>query len=263
MNVTIEKITPKVAEGMLNANTSNRALRDGVVESYAADMRAGRWTECPMPIVFYEDGDLADGQHRLFAVIESDTTQTFSVYRGLPRSAGLNIDMGLNRSLVDNARISGKGLPGLSAEMVAVARACEAGQPPGPRLSNAAKMEIVAAHHEAVTWAVANGPRCKGIRNAIVLAAVARAWYHEEDHGRLRRFCDVLGTGMADGEAESAAVALRNYMLLRSTITTTTGMWTDTFRKVQNAIYYFMRTKKLSVIKAVGEEVYARPRRRK
>lgn len=76
MQLTVEKITPKIAEAWLNANTCNRKLRDGIVERYAADMTAGKWTECPEPISFYVDGDLADGQHRLFAITESGTTQT-------------------------------------------------------------------------------------------------------------------------------------------------------------------------------------------
>lgn len=106
-SIPIERVTPKKATEWLNANTSNRKLRDGVVEKYAEDMRHGRWTRCTAPICFYEDGDVADGQHRLWAIIESDTTQEFAVLRGLSRADGLNIDTGLNRSLVDNARISG------------------------------------------------------------------------------------------------------------------------------------------------------------
>src|SRR4051794_1259299 len=107
MQVTVEKIGPKKAEQWINANKTNRSLRAGVVEQYAGDMRNGNWTQCTAPIAFYEDGDLADGQHRLYAIVESDTTQTFSVARGLERRDGLNIDTGLVRSVVDNARISG------------------------------------------------------------------------------------------------------------------------------------------------------------
>jgi hypothetical protein len=88
----LESITPKKAEHYLNRNTSNRKLREGVVERYASDMAGGRWTKCAAPIVFYEDGEIADGQHRLFAIIESGKSQKFFVMRDLPRDAGLNID---------------------------------------------------------------------------------------------------------------------------------------------------------------------------
>jgi len=100
----LETITPTKAHTWLNRNTSNRKLRDGWVEKYASDMRAGKWTECIVPIVFYENGDIADGQHRLWAIIESDTPQRFFVLHGLTREAGLNIDTGGGRNLVDNAR---------------------------------------------------------------------------------------------------------------------------------------------------------------
>jgi hypothetical protein len=73
---------------------------------YAADMSAGNWTECPSPILFFADGEVADGQHRLFAVVESQTTQQFLVTRNFPRDAALNIDNGRPRTLIDNARIA-------------------------------------------------------------------------------------------------------------------------------------------------------------
>lgn len=97
MNIVLETVTPKLAEAWINANKSNRKLREGLVEKYACDMRAGKWTQCPEPISFYADGDLADGQHRLFAIIESDTTQEFPIARGLSREAGLNINTGAGR----------------------------------------------------------------------------------------------------------------------------------------------------------------------
>ena len=74
METTIENISPQQAEKMLNSNKGNRKLRDGVVEKYALDMVSGNWTQCPVPISFLQNGDVADGQHRLWAIIESITT---------------------------------------------------------------------------------------------------------------------------------------------------------------------------------------------
>lgn len=255
MEITIESITPVKAERWLNANKSNRKLRAGVTEKYAADMRDGRWTTCPTPIAFYDDGDVADGQHRLWAIVESGTTQRFPVARGLAREDGLNIDTGLGRTLVDNARISGKDAQ-LSTTIISTARAIHEGSAMAGRASNAAKLAIVGLHREAANWAAANGPRAKYLRNAVVLGAFGRAWYHESDHDRLKRCADVINTGFYAGDDEIAAVAIRNYLLQRGSQSSTAALWRDTFLKVQNAISYFMRGKKLTVIKAVGEEAY-------
>lgn len=248
-------VTPKMAEQWINSNTCNRSLRDGVVEQYAADMRAGNWTQCTAPICFYENGELADGQHRLYALIESQTTQRFTIMRGLSREDGLNIDTGLGRTVVDNGRISGLD-PNLSPALVGTARAVESGMPSMGRMSNAQKLAIVAQHREACEWAVSHVPHAKNICNSVVLGAVARAWYWERNHARLDEFCKVIGTGFSSGEADSAAVAMRNYLLQNAGIAASAAMWRDTFLKVQNAIHYFMDGKRLTVIKSVKEDAY-------
>lgn len=261
--IPIERITPRKASEFLNSNKSNRKLRDGIVEKYADDMRNGRWTKCPMPICFYEDGDIADGQHRLWAIIESDTTQEFPVLRGLSRTDGLNIDVGLNRTLVDNAKISGIDKD-LTNELIAVARAVEVGERAGAAQSNTERLAMVEKHREACKWAITNGPRGKGFRNQLILGAVARAYYHENDTERLRRFCDLISTGLAESKDESAAISLRNYFIAKQGgVLMGAGMWRDTFLKCMNAISYFMQGKPLTVIKKVADEAYPLPKAKK
>ena len=126
MHITVEDIGPKKAEAWLNTNKSNRRMRDGVAERYAEDMRGGRWTACPEHISFYQDGDLADGQHRLWAIVDSGCTVEFPVARGLSRADGLNINTGLARNVIDNARISGAD-DGLSRTLISAANAIHHG----------------------------------------------------------------------------------------------------------------------------------------
>ncbi len=121
MEIVIENVTPTKATAWLNKNNVNRTMRPGVAEQYADDMINGRWTNCPVPISFYEDGNVADGQHRLWAIIDSGCAQKFPIARGLKREDGLNIDTGKSRSIVDNAKISGTE-SGLTNELLAIAR---------------------------------------------------------------------------------------------------------------------------------------------
>ncbi len=255
MEIGIENVTPTKAMAWLNLNKSNRKMREGVAEKYAADMSAGRWTSCPTPISFYDDGDVADGQHRLWAIVESGVAQKFPVARGLKREDGLNIDTGFGRTLVDAGRISGRDT-GLSTTLLAVARAVAEGSCAKGTPSNAQRLAWVAEHREASTWAASNGPKAKYLRNTVVLTSIARAWYYETDLSRLKRFCDVVNSGFYDGDGESAAVALRNYLLQKEAVSSSAAMWGDTFLKVQNAIAYFMKGKKLTVIRGVADEAY-------
>jgi hypothetical protein len=264
MAYDFERITPAKASQWLNHNKDNRKLRSGIVEKYAEDMRQNRWTKCPVPISFYADGDVADGQHRLWAIVESETTQSFLVVRGLERKDGLNLDTGLTRTLVDSGRISGLD-KGLTPELVACARAIAVGGPhhDPKRASNAGKLEMLEAHRDAAAWACTNGPRGKGLRNAIVMGALGRAYYHHPDElDRLKRFSNVVTSGMPQDAGEFAAVALRNYLLMKGPTASTSAMWVDTFWKAQRCIRYFMDGKDMKTVKAQGEEAYPLKRTR-
>lgn len=259
MELTQELVTPKMAEAWLNLNTNNRPLRDGVVEAYAADMKSGNWTTCPEPISFYGDGSLADGQHRLFAITESGCSIRFPVARGLHKRDGLNLNMGLGRTLVDNARISGTD-PELTTALISTARAIAEGDVGTGRQTNAQKLEFVERFRGPAAWAVAVTPRVRYLCNAPIMAAVGRAYMVEKDHEKLKRFCVVMGKGFAEGSADSAAIAIRNYLLSRSSTTSSAANWRDTFLRVQNAISYFMKGKRLTISKSVADEVYPLPK---
>lgn len=256
LEVSVEKYTPSKAQSILNKNnTINRKLREGVAEKYAADMRAGRWTTCLDPVAFYDDGMLANGQHRLWAIIEADTPQEFVTVRGVPKDAGLNIDTQLGRTLMDNAKISGENV-NLSHRLIAACRAIE-----GPRKNKSVawsfrqNLELVERHRAAAEWALAHGPYQRGLGLSVVYAAMARAWYYEEDKDRLEQFGRVLNKGFAlEGEADSAAIAIRNYLM--SMPSSTAVPYEELFFKIQNAIWYFMKHRKLMLIKKTDDERY-------
>lgn len=251
----LERITPRLAKTYLNTNKSNRALRGGLVGKYAADMKAGHWTQCLAPIAFYEDGDVADGQHRLWAIVEAATPQDFYVLRGVSRDAALNIDTGAGRTIVDNATIAGRG-EGLNNTIVALCSGIALGNRPGRFNTNAQKMAQVEAHMEAARWTELNGTLGRLLRNAPVNSAIARAWYVEGDKERLIAFATTVSKGFSNGTEDSAAIALRNYLLSRAGSATISGAWRDTFLKAQHACWMFMRKKALMVIKAQSEERY-------
>jgi len=254
LSVELEQVTPEKAFAWLNhANDGNRSIRDTKVNTYTDDMMNGKWTNCETPISFYKDGFLANGQHRLTAIVASKTTQLFPIYRGLNREDGLNIDTGLTRTVVDNGRISGLDTH-LSNALVATARAFHTGRQAdrSKPVSNAETLEIVDMYRAGCEWAVSNGPKGKRLSSAVIKAAIARAWYHTDDHEKLKRFCEVMNTGFSDGEKESAAIAIRNYF--------TEGAggadWPQDFKKVQNAIKAFLDGRKLTIIKPVQDDTF-------
>src|SRR5437870_5147015 len=75
MKIREMEVGPELATRWLEGNVHNRKLREDVVARYARDMKAGRWLLTHEPIAFNKNGDtLVDGQHRLWAVVESGAT---------------------------------------------------------------------------------------------------------------------------------------------------------------------------------------------
>jgi hypothetical protein len=104
----IEKITIERAKELLALNTRNRALRRRHVEKLASDMKAGNWRLNGESIKVSQDDVLIDGQHRLAAVIEADTTVEMAVVYNLHIDDQLTIDTGARRQLRDILTLHGE-----------------------------------------------------------------------------------------------------------------------------------------------------------
>jgi hypothetical protein len=108
--VKVVNFTPALAEAILNNNRLNRPLREGRVEKYARDMAAGRWRMNAETIKLTREGDLLDGQHRMFAVIEAVNLMPkgkslppipMMVVEGLDAEVMPTIDTGAARTFAD------------------------------------------------------------------------------------------------------------------------------------------------------------------
>ena len=260
-----ERITPKRAEQLLNKNTCNRGLRAGLVEKYAADMKSGRWTECAADIVIYDTNEIADGQHRLYAIIESGTTQEFFVKTNFPKGAAMNVDTGRSRTFQDNKLIS-QGVR-ISKPAIAACRWIAFGESSGNAgatrrpLSYSETDVIVEKYGEFAEKGRFHLSNAKSLSRASVVAAIARAYMNGEPEDALKRFAEVYSKGFSNGEHESAAIALRNAVLQHAARGITNALAErEMFLKAQNAVHYFVKGKKLTVIKTIEAEAYPLPK---
>lgn len=248
--VTIEEFAPDQAQHILNKfNAINRPLRQGHVERMAKDMREGRWTFNPEPITFDEDGNLLDGQHRLWAIVESGTTQRFVVARNVSREAALNINTGLSRKFQDNARIAGKG--DYSTALAACARGIEYGKKVKHQ-SFAETLVVIEKHKTPALFALNHGPKTNAshMRTSFVAAAIGRAWYHEPDKERLAHFGTVAEQGYSDSSEDRAAISIRLH--LTDNVGYAQNDWCTGFMKVQYALHQFMRRIPLDSMKGTS-----------
>lgn len=241
MRTELIEITPQVAEAMLRMNRRNRPLRRSVVQQYARDMQAGRWRLTHQGIAFDTDGILADGQHRLYAVIESGTTQLMAVTWDVPKDAQIAMDDHVKRETHDALTIQ-TGTE-ISKFNVAIARVIFAVCLNRSKPTKHEILDALRSMDEALEFVAQNHVRSKsnrGINSAAIWGGITLAWYHVEDEERLSQFCRILqGIELAKSDSDNAAVLLREW-LLRTTITGGSAIRTEAFKKTQRAIKAFV-----------------------
>lgn len=85
-------ITPKRAIELLEANKNNRPITQAHVNRIAAQIFKGLWKFNGDTIKIAVDGDVLDGQHRLWAIIMADTAVETIVVYGIEKDAFATID---------------------------------------------------------------------------------------------------------------------------------------------------------------------------
>jgi hypothetical protein len=89
MKTTIENITPKMAESILEKHWVKEHQRkplQSTVDLYARAMMAGQWKLNHQGIAIDDAGELIDGVHRLLAIVQSGVTIPLMVTRELPNN---------------------------------------------------------------------------------------------------------------------------------------------------------------------------------
>lgn len=100
----VEQISPALAEKYLNTG-NDTPIRESRIKKLVEIMRAGQWRFNGDAIKFDQNGDLINGHHILYAIIESRKTIEINVQRGLQIEAAKTVDS-RNRSTADIANLN-------------------------------------------------------------------------------------------------------------------------------------------------------------
>jgi len=108
LSIDVEYISPEKAKLYLAKNFSdNRKFSEKNLRKHVQSMVNGDWTISTDCIGFDNHGRLINGQHRLTAVVQSETTQPFIVVRNLPSSVAQVLDLGKKRMMHERLTIAG------------------------------------------------------------------------------------------------------------------------------------------------------------
>jgi len=107
MKTEVRTIDADIASSILKKNPNNRKLSNNHVRFLAKQMTDGLWKFDGQPIRLDRYGRLLDGQHRLNAIVTSNTKQEFLIVTGLHEDTFKTMDTGKNRSAGDVLSIEG------------------------------------------------------------------------------------------------------------------------------------------------------------
>jgi hypothetical protein len=117
--ITIETITPLEAAKLLKCPwDGQRRLRKTVVDKYVHEMQLHRWTLSNDAILIVRSA-LANGQHRLHAVVDSGLAQRFLVMRTNDDQLYKVLDSGLCRTIPDKLGLRGTTIPAAARVIIA------------------------------------------------------------------------------------------------------------------------------------------------
>lgn len=214
--VGIQEITPTEALKLLEKNTGNRNVRQGRVEMYAADMKAGNWKLNGAPIIVNGTGAVLDGQHRLLACVMANKPFTTTVVSGVTNEAHKTIDTGLGRTMSDELRWQGEEHTAALAATLNLLWKLDDDSltEPYPVASRAALSAYLKANPEvrrSVQMSQSQDARATKIRTT-ALAAVHYMLLREHGVEIADRFVDRVSAG-TDYTRFDPCLTLRNYAL--------------------------------------------------
>lgn len=213
-------IDPAMAADALTRNPNNRNQSPALIRKYDAKMRAMRWHITNQGIGFFDDGTLADGQHRLQAIVQSSIGQEIVVVVGISKDAAMAIDDLRPRSEADRLMISGFGDDQLKAR-IAVVR-CISEMTRSSDSHNALLTEdiaeIIDAYSKELNFVIRLTPKViKGLSHSCFRGAIFSAVVNGANRDSIERFLNIVQTGSDAMKHEAAAIRLRDYLLTANT----------------------------------------------
>jgi hypothetical protein len=218
MEIEKVNVTPAMAQEWLDlSNLSNRSISQHTVNKYSSDMKAGNWRDIHQNVIaFYDGGILADGQHRLSAVVRAGVEVEMFVATGLSKTDGSVIDQGRARSVSDALKIGGlvsiEKYHRHAVAIVKLIRHAEVGSIGTMTVKETA--DAVECIADAINYSSISltGLAGNGLKSSITRAAVATA-YCNMNINLVDRICRILTSGMPEGGNDAVIIRARNYMI--------------------------------------------------
>ena len=214
VEVKIVHLTPELAMEWREKNTNNfRKINPRKVSEYTHEIESGNWKLNGETIQFYEDGTLANGQHRIEGVIKANRAIDVVVVEGIKRDVSV-FDSGLTRTTAQIAK--SMGLSAHNTIFATVSFFLNEGS-----INTHGKAEIIEyylSHQEYFDMASALARRGSKLpilyRAGSVAAIYCCLVLKEVSYDKLEAFCSIVNSGMPYfNYVMEPAVVLRNMLV--------------------------------------------------
>lgn len=238
-------VTPEKAEELLKGNIQNRKIKPRVIKKYADIMGRGDWDIASTGVfIFIHDGQIRDGQHRLYAIVKSGVSMWCKIVTS-SRKANI-FDDGASRTTGDTMGYLGYSPEMSNSRITGYARfflSCGAGtvsKTPDKLLI----AEYIEQHFEMLDKAKTITEKSKGSdvkrgRSEAVGAAVYCALRCGISENVLTDFVQCFSKGRITDDNQTAAWVFRKMLLDMSYIISGEKETLRLFKAAQEAIYYF------------------------
>lgn len=254
VKTNVVPITPKQASYWLeHTNTRNRTASSRTVDAYARDMQEDKWELTSQGVSFYENDVLADGQHRLMAIVKSGKTIPMLVTTGLPQSAINGIDQHRVRRVNDVLTLK-QDFGDVTTLDVATLRLCYSYAKSGVTLVESMLKDNITelGFINEVFGRSSNNP----FSSAIFRAASLMAIKHGVPSEKICEFHRVLLTGMAEKPEHAIIISLRDTAMQGAFKKGGDSVRRMYVRRVQKAIQKFIAGEVMSRIVTPERNIY-------
>lgn len=218
INAKVVKITPELASEWLNHNLVNRDIRRKKVEMFARDITAGKWQTNGEAIIFNQNRELIDGQHRLSAIVMAKKPVEMLVVNGIANDVTL-FDRGSNRSTTDVFRLMGYDAKVANNSTVSMVRMHYLFQFSKDNVSDSELLDYISRHENNIVKAdqirkrLGSSNKYGFKMGAPAFLAFFYAYELGFDEKKIDRFTEILIKGMPESKEEYAAVVYRNDLI--------------------------------------------------
>lgn len=249
MKTELTNITPQTAAAILEKNTNNRRLSQPTVNAYAREMQNGRWQVTHQGVAVYDDGTLADGQHRLAAIVESGCTVPMLLTTGIPKASASGIDVNRPRSAIDVIRITGSA-DWINTKMLQSLRLVYA----TPKKVTPSELEVLGEHIKGdVEFTDSLFKRNMRGTGAALRATITLAHYYGASESRLAEFVSMYYSGIVSSKADTAVIKLRDYMMSKDSRNSGSSGQKSDLNLCQNAVRKFLDYQPVGVLRETKE----------